>query len=496
MININTLVQDLGFFYPEIILTATFLAVLLADIFPFSNKDKIIPFISLAGLLLSIYFSFQLIEVQDRFLFGKMMIVDHLSVFFRIFFAFSSLIIVLLSMPTFKRSGEYYALILMTTLGMYFMASSTHIVMIVISLEIVGVSSYVLAGFRRSEQRSSEASLKFMLYGAVSTGVMLYGFSFLYGITGSANLYGIREYLLQFPVNDLMVFMSMLFILAGIGYKITMVPFHFWCPDVYEGAPTPVTAFFSVGPKVAGIALLIRFLYAGLSEQLSGVTNTWVPVIGVDIALLLAILSAVTMTLGNLAALGQTNIKRLLAYSSIAHAGYILMGFTIFSSEGVYAVLFYVVTYLFMNFGAFIVVDAIALRLKSEDIEKYRGLGTRAPFMAFSLTIFLIALTGLPPTAGFVGKLLIFASVIDKQLYWLAVVGVLNTAVSLYYYFRIPKAMYFKEVSKDDDSTLVVSRMHTVLVAVMLFLTLYFGLFWEPLRDWTTFGINFMLSAH
>lgn len=496
MINTDLILQDLQYFYPELALTITALAILIAELFQNINKKLVIPFISLSGLFVSLYFSFLLIDAPDRFLFGSMIIVDRIGIFFRIFFAFSSIIIVLLSMPTFKRSGEYYALIIMTTLGMYLMASSTHIVMIALSLEIVGVSSYVLAGFRRHEKRSSEASLKFMLYGAVSTGVMLYGFSFLYGITGSANLYGIREYLMQNPVDNLLILTSILFILAGIGYKITMVPFHFWCPDVYEGSPTPVTTFFSVGPKVAGIALLARFLFAGLSEQLGTGMERWSILIDVDMPFLLAVLSAVTMTLGNLAALGQRNLKRLLAYSSIAHAGYILMGFTIFSGEGINAVLFYVVAYLFMNFGAFVVVDAFALRLKSEDIDHYKGMGSRAPYMAFAMTVFLISLTGLPPTVGFIGKLLVFAAVIKEQLYWLAVVGVLNTAVSLFYYFRIVKAMYLNEPDSGDTSALTLSRMHVILVTALLIPTIYFGLFWEPLRKWTTFGIDFMKSVN
>ena len=488
------ILRDLNYFYPEIVLTVTILAVLIAELFPAVNKKLVIPYLSLAGLLISMLFAFQLLGDQSRFIFTGMMIVDHIGVFFRIFFAISSAIIVLLSMPTFKRSGEYYSLLLMTTLGMYFMASSTHIVMIALSLEIVGVACYVLAGFRRFELRSSEASLKYMLYGAVSTGVMLYGFSFLYGITGEANIYSIRDYLLTHPGNDFLLLVSLLLIMAGIGYKITMVPFHFWCPDVYEGAPTPVTTFFSVGPKVAGVALLTRFLFAGVSEQIS--TSEWVSIGDINLPFLLAVLSAVTMTIGNLTALGQKNLKRMLAYSGIAHAGYILMGFTMLTGDGLHAVFFYVVVYLFMNFGAFVIIDAIALRLKSEDIDRYRGLATRAPYLSFALTVFLISLTGIPPTGGFVGKVLLFAAVIDSKLYWLAVIGILNTAVSLYYYFRIVKAMYFKEPDSAGGSVLTVPAIHVFLVTILLIPTIFFGVYWGPLREWTSFGISFMLNVN
>ncbi|MFC1562270.1 NADH-quinone oxidoreductase subunit N, partial [candidate division KSB1 bacterium] len=478
----NTILQDLRYFYPEITLTVTVLAVILAELFTKKNKI-IIPLISLLGLVISILFSLQLFNGPERFLFSNMIVVDKFGVFFRIFFAFATSLIVILSYNTFKRSGEYYALIIGAVLGMNLMASSAHIIMIVLSLEIVGITCYVLAGYRRFELRSGEGSLKYMLYGAVSTGVMLYGFSLLYGMTGETNIYAMR---LVIPatstIDSLMLFVSVLFILAGIGYKIAMVPFHFWCPDVYEGAPTPVTTFFSVVPKVAGISLLARFVFAGMSEQVSSNIEQWFALGSTDLPFLLAVLSAVTMTLGNLAALAQKNVKRLLAYSSIAHAGYILMGFTMFNGEGINAILIYTIVYLFMNFGVFTVVDAIASRIKSEQIEDYVGLGARAPYLAFAMTVFLVSLTGLPPTAGFIGKLLLFAAVIHSKLYWLAVIGVLNSVVSLYYYFRIAKAMYLTS-SPAEAAPLSFSRIHLTLVTVLLIPTIYYGIFWNQLNE-------------
>ncbi|MFC1477483.1 NADH-quinone oxidoreductase subunit N [candidate division KSB1 bacterium] len=489
----TTILQDLSYFLPEITLAVTILAVILAEILTTKNKI-IVPAISVLGLLVAMIFSLRLFGGPEHFIFSSMMIIDDYGLFFRIFFSIATILIIILSYNTFKRSGEYYVLLLGAVFGMYLMASVTHIVMIVLSLEIVGIACYVLAGFRRYELRSGEASLKYMLYGAVSTGVMLYGFSFLYGMTGEVNIYAIREVLPTMPsVEPLMLFISVLFIFAGLGYKIAMVPFHFWCPDVYEGSPTPVTTFFSVVPKVAGIALMGRFIFGGLAEQLSSGAEQWFPLGYIDLPFLIAIISVVTMTLGNLAALGQKNIKRMLAYSSIAHAGYILMGFTVFTGQGIKAILVYAIVYMFMNFGAFVIVDAIASRLKSEDISDYRGLGYRAPFLGAALTVFLLSLTGIPPTAGFIGKVMIFSAVINAKLYWLAVIGVLNSVVSLYYYFRIPKAM-FLEKTDGELPGLSFSGIHNFLVTILLIPTLWFGIFWSPLLSWTSFDINFLVT--
>ncbi|MFC1513956.1 NADH-quinone oxidoreductase subunit N [candidate division KSB1 bacterium] len=490
----NIILRDLSYIYPEIILTVFILVVLVIDLIPKLSKMSLTPYVSFAGLILTMVFALSQIGTADKTVFYNMLVIDQFSVFFRIFLPLSSAIIVILSMVTFKKSGEYYTLILATTLGMVLMTSSIHIASIILSLELVGICCYVLAGYRRSEMRASEASLKYMLYGAVSTGIMLFGFSYLYGLTGQVNLYSIRGVLLTGLFQNSTLFVAVLFILAGIGYKIAMVPFHFWCPDVYEGAPTPITTFFSVGPKVAGIALLARFLFGGLSSQVDKGGLFWMPAGDIELPFLIAVLSAITMTVGNLAALGQKNIKRLLAYSSIAHAGYIMMGFAMFNGQGMNAILFYVIVYMFMNFGAFIVVDGIALKLKSENIDKYNGLASRAPYMAFAMTVFLVSLTGLPPTAGFIGKMLIFAAVIESKIYWLVIIGALNAVVSLYYYFRIAKAMYLTENTSGDTSAVNVSKIHFALVTILLIPTVYFGLFWTPLREWTTFGINFLIT--
>ncbi len=485
--------QDIQYFYPELVLGITILVVIIADLVTSMDKKLINPFLSIIGLIVSIYFSVQLLDIPDRMIFGNMLIIDTFSIFFRIFFAFSTILIILISLPTFKKSGEYYALLLATTLGMSLMSASVHIAMIILALEIVGVGCYILAGYRKFELRSSEAALKYMLYGAVSTGVMLYGFSFLYGITNQTDLYAIGEALRSSNVDSFVLMISVLFILAGIGYKIAMVPFHFWCPDVYEGAPTPITTFFSVGPKVAGIALLARFIYAGLSSQIGLDAESWASLNQLDLPILLGVLSAITMTIGNFSALAQSNLKRMLAYSSIAHAGYILMGFAIFTSQGLTAILFYAIVYMFMNFGAFAVVDAIAHKIKSEELDDYRGIARRAPYLCFAMVVFLLSLTGLPPTAGFIGKIMIFASLINGKLYWLAVIGALNSVVSLYYYFRVAKAMYLKDSRSEESTPIQFSPVHVVVITLLLIPTIVFGIFWSPLVSVTSFGLNFVL---
>jgi len=374
---------------------------------------------------------------------------DEFSSFFKVLLLLATAATILFSLRSdeldARLKGEYYALLLAITLGMFLMASSTNLLMIFISLETVSLTSYILAGFLTHSPRSSEAAFKYITYGAVASGTMLFGLSLLFGMTGSGDLGQISvrltELLASGDVTPLAVLIAITFILAGVGYKIASVPFHMWSPDVYEGAPIPITAFLSVASKSAGFALFIRFFYAGFgnSELMQAVDWTF----------MLAIVSALTMTVGNLAALPQQNVKRLLAYSSIAHGGYLLMGGVLLTSEGIGAILFYLVVYLFMNLGAFYVVVLIANEEGTEMIEGYRGLASRAPLVAWAMAIFLFSLTGIPPFAGFFGKWLLFAAVLEQGYYWLALVGLLNSVVSLYYYARIVKAMFLEDAGEE-----------------------------------------------
>jgi len=329
--------------------------------------------------------------------------------------------------------------------------------------------------------------------------VMLYGMSILYGLFATSRVAGpsgigaqladvtSRLFMAQAfggqPAAQLALVVAVIFVLAGVGYKIASVPFHMWCPDVYEGAPTPFTAFLSVGPKAAGFAVAIRFFFAAFERQLPG--GDYAPITDLPWPAIIGIISAVTMTLGNLTAIVQNNLKRLLAYSSIAHAGYLLMGLSAANAAGVRSILVYLVVYVLMNVGAFLVIIAVARVTGSEDIDSLRGLGSKAPVAAFSLTVFLFSLTGIPPFAGFIGKYLIFAAVVQRGGFWyvlLAVIGVLNSAVSLFYYARIIKATYLDEPV--DQRPLGVPALYTGLLVALAVPILALGVYWTPLVRW------------
>ena len=386
---------------------------------------------------------------------------------------------------TEKRKGEYFSLLLALTLGMFLMAGAANLLMMVLALELTSLSSYVLAGYTKEAGDSSEASLKYILYGAVSSGLMLYGISILYGLTGATDIYAINKALAGSPVNEMTLGLAIILIIAGFGYKISAVPFHFWTPDVYEGAPVTITAFLSVASKAAGFAMMIRFFKVSFldSSALGLPAGMWAVLQGVEWNKILAVLSVLTMTLGNLVAVWQNNLKRLLAYSSIAHAGYMLMGVVVLSDKGLAAVLIYFVMYLFMNLGAFYVVMLVANKTGSEDIDSYKGLGYRSPLIGVAMVIFFISLTGLPPTAGFIGKLYLFVALLDARWIWLAVVGALNSVVSLYYYVRVLRNMFLREPEKDSKD--IRFSIPQVLVLLLLLIpTLLFGLYFSPIVDW------------
>ena len=376
-------------------------------------------------------------------------------------------------------------MLLALTLGMFLMAGAANLLMMVLALELTSLSSYVLAGYTKEAGDSSEASLKYILYGAVSSGLMLYGISILYGLTGATDIYAINKALAGSPVNEMTLGLAIILIIAGFGYKISAVPFHFWTPDVYEGAPVTITAFLSVASKAAGFAMMIRFFKVSFldSSALGLPAGMWAVLQGVEWNKILAVLSVLTMTLGNLVAVWQNNLKRLLAYSSIAHAGYMLMGVVVLSDKGLAAVLIYFVMYLFMNLGAFYVVMLVANKTGSEDIDSYKGLGYRSPLIGVAMVIFFISLTGLPPTAGFIGKLYLFVALLDARWIWLAVVGALNSVVSLYYYVRVLRNMFLREPEKDSKD--IRFSIPQVLVLLLLLIpTLLFGLYFSPIVDW------------
>ena len=482
------MISDLHYFLPELVLIGTIIVLFLADFLVGGKNRSIYSGLAALGMFGMILANWKIAGLPSARFFSGMVTYDPMGHFFKYLFAGAGLLAILLS----HRSEEvektdtpsYYTLLVALTLGMSLLSISSHLLMIYLSLELVSILSYLLTGYVRGSRRSAEAALKYVIYGGVASGIMAYGLSLLYGLTGTMDLTAISEFLRTHPVNRSVLFLSVLLQMAGFGYKIATFPFQMWCPDVYEGAPTPFTAFLSVGPKAAGFAILIRFFLTALGTQgdslfFDAKQTGW--------AEMIALLSIATMTIGNLAAIGQKNIKRLLAYSSIAHAGYLLMGFAALNNEALRAILFYLVVYLVMNLGAFLVVIIVARELQTEAIEAYRGLGRRGglgTLLAISMSIFLFSLTGIPPFAGFIGKFYLFGAVIRSGLYGLAIIGVLNSVVSLYYYVRVVKLMFFDPPVDERPFPLPILRHSTALVGLAL-LTVYLGLFWNSLAEWT-----------
>ncbi len=473
--------ESLSYFWPEVILTLAILVIVVVDLIVSGKKVGLLTGLTLAALGVCLFAIVGLYDEEPRALFMGMMALDGFSLFFKALFVVTTIVVTLFGLQSpdidQDRIGEFYAIFLSVVLGGFLMASATNLLMMYLSLELVSVPSFILAGYQKKVRRSNEAALKYVVYGGVSSGIMLYGFSLIYGLTGTLDIHQIAAQLGRTTPYSLTLFLGATFAMAGFGYKVASVPFHFWCPDVYEGAPTPVTAFLSVAPKAAGFAMLSRFFYMGLSAY----NGTSGQALDVDWQYLLALISACTMTLGNLTAIWQNNLKRLLAYSSIAHAGYIMMGVVMLSASGLMAVMFYTAAYLFMNLGAFLVVLVLAVRIGSEDIRDYKGLGWRSPWIALAMTAFLLSLTGIPPTAGFVGKVYLFSAVIEGGLYWLAVVGALNSVVSLYYYARIFRTMYLEAPAVEERVT--IPTFATVTLAVLFAGTILLGVYWAPLAD-------------
>lgn len=489
---LENLAKDISLIYPEIIVSVTLLAIVVFDLI--SKKDKsLIPYLGLVGLFLALYCTIGDLGNQSHaFIIGDtgnkfgLLSLDPFGSYFRIIILITSILIVFFAKASkeiqmiSERSGEFYALLFGMILGMLFMASASDMIMIYIAVELLSLSSYVLAGFIKLRDRNSEASLKYLIYGAASSGMMLFGMSIVYGLTGSTNLFVINEALQTTTFNNMVYSFSIILIFAGIGFKISAAPFHFWTPDVYEGSPISITAFLSVASKAAGFALLIRFLKTTFLVSSEG--GHWELVQEFDWQSFIIIISVLTMTLGNFAALWQDNLKRMLAYSSIAHAGYMLLGVAVLSDQGLLAVLIYFLVYMLMNLGAFYIIMLIANKIGSEDINDYNKLGYASPFLGVSLTIFMISLTGLPPTAGFISKLYIFISLIDAQMIVVAVIAVLNSVVSLYYYIRVLKHMFINESEKEVPS-ISISLTDIVFILILLVPTLALGVYFTPMVE-------------
>ena len=489
---IASLKASVGFFIPEIYLSVLFMLLIVIDLVAKGRKNNLLSITTLLGLAGSTIFIYQQHSLPAGELFFGMYVLDEFALFFKYFFVLSGILAVIVTMADeqfdreVKSIGEYYALIVAMVIGMIMMASSADLLMIFLSMELVSFTGYLLAGYFKRNSRSSEAALKYLVYGAVSSGLMVYGFSLIYGITAQTNLIKISLELAAHGSDSLVMILATLLVLAGFGYKIGAVPFHFWSPDVYEGAPTPITAYLSVASKAAGFALLMRFFYIAIPH--GGLPPE--DKLGLDWVSLLMLLSVASMIYGNVVALWQKNVKRLLAYSSIAHAGYILLGIIVMSDLGTQATLLYLLSYFLMNFGAFYVVILIANKTGNENLEDYRGLGIKMPLAGAALTVFLISLVGLPPTVGFIGKLYIFSALLAKgSLYLgLALVGIMTSVISLYYYMLIPLNMFLRESKKPDEKSMKLDLAPQIFMTVLMILTLVFGIYFAPLSDFAKYS--------
>ncbi len=485
----DALLESLARSLPEVIACLGLLLVVVLDAAGGSAR-RAIPSLSILTLLLALGAAFRDGGAPVATWSG-MLAADPLSTLLRSLVLLGALLVLLAFDLGRSRElkglglGEFHALVLAVTFACLLLAGANDLVMVYLALEMVSIPSYVLVAYLKRDPRSNEAALKYLLFGAASSGAMLYGLSFVYGLAGTTSIPGVSAALAGgLPAASTFgLWLSALLVFAGFGFKVAAVPFHFWCPDAYEGAPTPVAAFLSVVPKTAGFAVMLRFCYEALSVQRGGPLAL---VEIVDWPQVLMWISVATMTLGNVAALTQTNMKRLLAYSSIAHAGYVMMGVVAMSEDGGRGVLVYLFTYVLMNLGAFGVVAAIHGADGTFDLRDYAGLHRRQPLLALAMAVFLLSLMGLPPFVGFFGKFYVFAAVIahGPEYYWYAAVGAVNAAVAAYYYFRVMRAMVV-DAEAAEAPVMAVGGREAVAIAALAAFNLLPTLAWGRVDEWT-----------
>ncbi len=487
----QTVFRNLQLVLPEIVLTLTILAIIGYDLFLRRETSHRTGLVALVGLAIMAVFLIRQGTTPPTEAFMQLVRVDAFGRFFKFLFIATTALIVLFSLHSREvrtyKSGEYYAILLTATLGMCFLVSAINFLMFYLAIETVSLSSYVLAGYLKRDRMSSEAALKYLLYGAVASGVMLFGISYLFGITGSfsmaAAIGGIS--------TQKVALVALLFVLVGFAFKMSLAPFHFWVPDVYQGAPTPITAYLAVASKAAGFGALFRFLLPLFPDVEIGQTLQGV-IARLDVRPLFWVLAVVTMSVGNLVAIRQRDLKRLLAYSSIAHAGYITMGLAVMNAKALEAMLFYFVAYLFMNLGAFLVAMILINKLGSSLLDDCKGLVSRLPFLAVAMAVFLFSLTGMPPTVGFIAKFNIFYVLIAQGTWWyysLALIGVGNTVVSLYYYMRIVNAMVLQKADVERPPVSW-SPADGLLLLVLVVPTIVLGIYWSPLIRFVTVALQ------
>lgn len=463
---------------PEILITLLGMILLIVEPFWKVDQRRNAGWLTAGGLFAIIIVSLLFGQPGEPVaVLGGMIRFDWLGFFFKILFMFAAAATALLLMDHDKAGhrGEAYLLLLASLLGMNLMAVSADLIMLYLAIETASIPLYILAGFLLADDRSTEAGFKYLLFGTLTSTIMLYGFSLVFGFAGTTNIYLLSEMFAGGEISVLLVFSLVAIILVGLGFKLAIVPFHFWAPDVYEGSPTPVAGFLSTASKAAGFAVIVRFFFVAFPEF----APSW--------TFILAVLSAITMTVGNLLALPQTNIKRLLAYSSVAHAGYALIGVVAFSQLGAASVVFYLAAYIATNLLAFGIVMAFSRATGLEDIKDYAGMSRRNPLLALMMLAAFLSLTGMPPFGGFVAKVFVFAAGIQANYVWLVIVGILNSVVGVYYYLNAMKYVYLYRMPNEDEENhpIPLTRPYMIALVVLTLGVILVGTVFAPWFSWS-----------
>ena len=473
--------MNLSYITPEIVLVLVGFGLLLIGMWNPSFRRRGAGWIAALGILASMVLEARLWGVDDA-TFSQTFRADGFSVFFKEVFLVAAFLVVISSFRfaelRVKRASDFYALTLFALTGMMLLASATEFITLYISLEMMTISFFILVASIKTEARPAEAGLKYLILNAMSSALLLYGISLFYGLTGSTYFEDVAA-VFSGGTGTLLAGIGLVLVLVGFGFKVSMVPFHMWAPDVYEGAPTPVSGFLATGSKAAGFAILLRaFLTA-----FPGAEGFWVP--------LVAVMAAITMVIGNLVAVPQTNIKRLLAYSSVAQAGYLLVGVAAANHLGITAVLFQALLYTFSTLAAFAVATVYGQASGSDDIDDYAGLGRRSPLLAVVMLISMVSLAGVPPFAGFMGKFTLFASAVDAGQTWLAALGLLVSVVSIFYYFRVIRVMYV-DAPRETGTTLELSVMTRFALVIAALGIVFLGVFPGMVMDWASAAASVM----
>ncbi len=465
---------------PEILILL--LGVILLCVEPFWKEDqrRNAGWLTSGGLFLILIVSLLFGQPgEPTSVFGGMIRFDWLGFFFKVLFIFAAAVTALFLMDHEKAGhrGEAYLMLLASLLGMNLMAVSADLIMLYLAIETASIPLYILAGFLLADDRSTEAGFKYLLFGTLASTIMLYGFSLIFGFTGTTNIYQLSALFASGKISTGIAFSIFAFVLVGLGFKVALVPFHFWAPDVYQGAPTPVAGFLSTASKAAGFAVIVRFFIVAFPSP--EYARAW--------TLILAVLAAVTMTVGNLLAISQTNIKRLLAYSSIAHAGYAMIGMVAFSQLGAASVVFYLAAYIVTNLLAFGVVMAFSRVTGLEDIKDYAGMSRRNPWLGLVMLAAFLSLAGMPPFGGFVGKVFVFAAGVQAGYTWLVIVGILNSILGVYYYLNTMKYVYLYRMPNEDEENhpIALTRPYAIALAVLALGVILVGTVFAPWFSWS-----------